>query len=94
MVRDGILRLLVKKSPAGPNRFLNGHIATQGKFSFTRGVAAARIRFERGKGQHGAFWMQPTVARKVSPCLRLLGRPRLRDARPAGPFAENARRRR
>jgi beta-glucanase (GH16 family) len=65
VVRDGILRLLVKKSPAGPNRFLNGHIATQGKFSFTRGVAAARIRFERGKGQHGAFWMQPTVARKV-----------------------------
>lgn len=38
---------------------LNGHIGTQGRFAYRYGVAAARIRFQDERGQHGAFWMQP-----------------------------------
>ena len=38
---------------------LNGHIGTQGRFSYKYGVAAARIKFQDARGQHGAFWMQP-----------------------------------
>jgi hypothetical protein len=38
---------------------LNGHIGTDDSFSFTYGVAAARIKFPRLRGQHGSFWMQP-----------------------------------
>lgn len=38
---------------------LNGHIGTQGRFSYKYGVAAARVKFQDARGQHGAFWMQP-----------------------------------
>ena len=38
---------------------LNGHIGTDDAFSFRYGVAAARIKFPRLRGQHGSFWMQP-----------------------------------
>jgi beta-glucanase (GH16 family) len=38
---------------------LNGHIGTDDGFSFRYGVAAARIKFPRLRGQHGGFWMQP-----------------------------------
>ena len=38
---------------------LNGHIGTDKAFSFRYGVAAARIKFPRLRGQHGSFWMQP-----------------------------------
>lgn len=38
---------------------LNGHVGTQGRFSFRYGFAAARVRFQRMRGQHGAFWLQP-----------------------------------
>ncbi len=38
---------------------LNGHIGTDHRFSFRYGVAAARIKFPRLRGQHGSFWMQP-----------------------------------
>jgi hypothetical protein len=38
---------------------LNGHIGTDHAFSFRYGVAAARIKFPRLRGQHGSFWMQP-----------------------------------
>ncbi len=40
---------------------LNGHVGTQGRFAFKYGVAAARIRFQDLRGQHGAFWMQAPV---------------------------------
>ena len=40
---------------------LNGHVGTQGRFGYTYGVAAARIRFQEASGQHGAFWMQAPV---------------------------------
>jgi beta-glucanase (GH16 family) len=60
-VQDGTLRLQVRRDPAHPRRFLNGHVGTQdGRFAFTYGVAAARIRFQSGQGQHGAFWLKPT----------------------------------
>ena len=38
---------------------LNGHVGTQGRFSYRYGVAAARIKFQYARGQHGSFWMQP-----------------------------------
>jgi beta-glucanase (GH16 family) len=59
-VGGGALSLQVRKNPANPARYYyNGHIGTSRKFSFRYGYAAARIRFARGRGQHGAFWMQP-----------------------------------
>lgn len=64
-VGGGALTLQVRKNPdRAPDAdnkpyFLNGHIGTQDKFSFTYGYAAARIRFQEGRGQHGAFWLQP-----------------------------------
>ncbi|WP_110240974.1 family 16 glycosylhydrolase [Nocardioides gilvus] len=50
---------------------LNGHIGTENKFSFKYGVAAARIKFPKDRGQHGAFWLQPQtrVANSVNPRL-------------------------
>ncbi|HEY7719104.1 MAG TPA: hypothetical protein VH915_10100, partial [Pedococcus sp.] len=74
-VDGGAVRLSVVKDPAAtsrcrirgrdavPGRYayrLNGHIGTQHAFSFRYGVAAARVKFHRSRGQHGAFWMQPT----------------------------------
>ena len=38
---------------------LNGHVSTQHTFDFQYGVTAARMRFQRAQGQHGAFWLQP-----------------------------------
>lgn len=38
---------------------LNGHIGTQNAFSFKYGVAAARVKFQKLRGQHASFWMQP-----------------------------------
>src|SRR6476661_8929734 len=74
-VADGALRLSVVRDPdatttcriggrdATAGRFayrLNGHVGTQGGFGFRYGFAAARVRFHRLRGQHGAFWLQPT----------------------------------
>jgi beta-glucanase (GH16 family) len=38
--------------------YLNGHIGTQGAYSFRYGVAAARVKFQEPQGMHGAFWLQ------------------------------------
>ncbi|WP_210650002.1 family 16 glycosylhydrolase [Nocardioides sp. SYSU D00065] len=38
---------------------LNGHVGTQGNFSFRYGVAAARIKMQKAQGQHASFWSQP-----------------------------------
>lgn len=74
-VSGGILRLQVKRDPrrAGDrcvtpehgthDYYLNGHVATENLFEFTYGVAAARIKFQRGRGQHGAFWIQRSGGR-------------------------------
>ncbi len=74
-VADGALRLSVIRDPdvtttcriggrdAAPGRYayrLNGHVGTEGAFGFRYGFAAARVRFHRLRGQHGAFWLQPT----------------------------------
>ena len=40
---------------------LNGHISTAGQHELTYGVVAARVRFQQPPGQHGAFWLQPSV---------------------------------
>lgn len=65
-VADGTLRMRVLPKPgAGPSdrcphgEYLNGHIGTEGKFEVRYGVLAARIKFPRQQGQHGAFWAQP-----------------------------------
>jgi beta-glucanase (GH16 family) len=58
-VSGGTLNLHVRKDPAAPaTKYLNAQISTEGKFDFTYGVASARIRFPRGRGQHGSFWLQ------------------------------------
>ena len=38
---------------------LNGHVGTAEGFSFRYGVAAARIKMQKSRGQHASFWMQP-----------------------------------
>ena len=38
---------------------LNGHIANVNLFQY--GVTAARIKFQRERGQHGSFWFQSTT---------------------------------
>ncbi|WP_374455422.1 glycoside hydrolase family 16 protein [Nocardioides sp.] len=60
---DATTRCRIRGRDAVPGRFayrLNGHVGTQGEFSFRYGVAAARVKFHRLRGQHGAFWLQPT----------------------------------
>ena len=59
-VGGGALHLSVRKHPTRKGYFLNGHIGTQGHFDYTYGVSAARIKFEMRRGQHGAFWLQPS----------------------------------
>ena len=74
-VADGAVRLSVIPDPdatttcrirgrdATSGRFayrLNGHVGTEGSFGFRYGFAAARVKFHRLRGQHGAFWLQPT----------------------------------
>ena len=71
-VLDGVLRLSVLEDPAGgtctisggasagethPYR-LNGHVGTEQTYTFTHGFAAARVKFQPGRGQHGSFWLQ------------------------------------
>jgi len=61
-VRNGSLRLQVKANPDRAGHYLNGHISTESTYSFRYGVAAARVKFQRPRGAHGAFWSQsPTV---------------------------------
>ena len=74
-VRGGKVRISVIKDPKRKNQKckarkrgkvagkyayrLNGHIGTQGAFDFQYGVAAARVKFHKQRGQHASFWMQP-----------------------------------
>ena len=60
-VGDGRLRLLAKADPSRPGYYLNGHVSTEESYTFRGGIAAARIRFQRARGQHGAFWIQSPV---------------------------------
>lgn len=47
--------------------FLNGRIDTENRFGFTHGVAAARVKFQQGRGQHGAFWLQREATTPLVP---------------------------
>jgi beta-glucanase (GH16 family) len=73
-VAGGAVRLSVMKDPtrsdlcpalqngviAGNYAYrINGHIGTDDTFRFAYGVAAARMKFPRMRGQHGSFWMPP-----------------------------------
>jgi beta-glucanase (GH16 family) len=58
-VGRGTLNLSVRPWPGRRGYFHNGHVGTEGAFAFRYGVAAARMRFPRGQGQHGSFWSQP-----------------------------------
>lgn len=62
---DGVLRLSVLDDPdkgtctVKGKKYdyrLNGHVG--GTYGFTYGHAAARIKFQPERGQHGSFWMQ------------------------------------
>jgi beta-glucanase (GH16 family) len=68
-VSDGTLQLRVMTDPEQDglpcytehgtlDYYLNGHVATGNLFEFKYGVAAARVKFPQGRGQHGAFWLQ------------------------------------
>ena len=57
-VENGALKLGMLENPARPGYYLNGHISTEQSFTFTYGVAAARVKFQKPRGMHGAFWLQ------------------------------------
>jgi beta-glucanase (GH16 family) len=71
-VAGGVLRLSVLADPDRTGETcrvdghdyawrINGHVGTAGKQSFTYGYAAARIKFQPLRGQHGSFWLQPST---------------------------------
>jgi beta-glucanase (GH16 family) len=71
-MKDGNLELSVIYDPEradetcstkhGPERYrLNGHVTTNGHF-FRYGVLAARIKFQKSRGQHASLWMQPAIS--------------------------------
>jgi beta-glucanase (GH16 family) len=57
--RSGKCKAVSRKVTKKISYRLNGHIGTQGLFSFKYGVAAARIKMQKLQGQHASFWMQP-----------------------------------
>ena len=77
-VGDGVVKLKVISDPTRTKKCsaysadgtfigrynwrLNGHIATQQLHSFRYGFAAARIKFQSRRGQHGSFWMKPQTS--------------------------------
>lgn len=73
---EGTLELSVIYDPAradercetkqGPERYrLNGHVTPDGRF-FRYGVLAARIKFQKARGQHAALWMQPAISESTT----------------------------
>ena len=42
---------------------LNGHVSTAGHAQFRYGVAAARMKLQKSRGQHASFWLQPVPYR-------------------------------
>ena len=65
---DATSRCRIRGRDAARGRYayrLNGHIGTEGAFGFRYGVAAARVKFHRHRGQHGAFWLQTVGGRYV-----------------------------
>ncbi|MBB3042194.1 family 16 glycosylhydrolase [Nocardioides soli] len=70
-VRDGVVELSVALDPERDDTCtyqgdeyafrLNSNIGTQGSYGFQYGFAAARMKFHEKRGQHSAFWMQPSA---------------------------------
>ena len=60
-VENGALHLSTLANPASPGSYLNGHVGTEDTYSFTYGVSAARIKFQKPSGMHGSFWMQSPI---------------------------------
>ena len=73
-VADGVLRMGVAHDPARAGQtctwtlngrsgshpyMLNTQLYTGGKFDFTYGYAAVRMKMHLDKGMHASFWMQP-----------------------------------
>ena len=73
-VSGGVLRMGVGYDPARTGQtchwtlngrsgshpyMLNTQLYTQGKFDFTYGYAAVRMKMHLDKGMHASFWMQP-----------------------------------
>ena len=65
-VENGALRLSTLENPASPSSHLNGHVGTENTYSFTYGVSAARIKFQKPSGMHGSFWMQSPIFGSVA----------------------------
>ncbi|CAN5533308.1 hypothetical protein BH10ACT10_BH10ACT10_14200 [soil metagenome] len=61
-VGGGSVALKVAKAPGSTTKLLNGHISTENSYHFTYGTAAARVKFEQGRGSHGSFWLQSPSA--------------------------------
>ena len=57
-VSGGTAALKVLKDPHHSGKYLNGHISTESSYHFSYGVAAARVKLQRGRGAHGGFWLQ------------------------------------
>jgi beta-glucanase (GH16 family) len=55
--------------PIGKFKYrLNGHVSTQSSVSLRYGVVAARMKFQKARGQHASVWLQPTnMTRTKSP---------------------------
>jgi beta-glucanase (GH16 family) len=64
-VADGYLRLRAMVDPSRSGFYLNGHVSTESSYTFEDGIASARIRFQRARGQHGAFWIQTPVSQEA-----------------------------
>ena len=59
--RSDLCPALRKGVLEGPFSYrLNGHVSTEESYSFTYGVVAARMKFQRAsEGQHSSFWLLP-----------------------------------
>ncbi|GAA1928631.1 glycoside hydrolase family 16 protein [Nocardioides hwasunensis] len=57
--RKGKCKAASRKKSKKISYRLNGHIGTAQGFSFRYGVAAARIKMQKSRGQHASFWSQP-----------------------------------
>ena len=47
------------KGPGSYPYLINSQVATEKKFDFTHGVAAARMKLQQAQGMHSGFWLQP-----------------------------------
>lgn len=57
--RSGKCTATSRKSKKKISYRLNGHVGTSEGFNFRYGVASARIKMQKSRGQHASFWMQP-----------------------------------